>query len=100
MNIHISVYADENEAKLTGICFDTNVGTGDINEHNRIMDLVKTVATELVEGLQDIIDNPVFEEPDIPLDGPIYPSPIDPDEPIDEQPIPTPRPVNPPVYDK
>ena len=95
MNIHISVYADENEAKLTGLCFDTSVGTADIRQHTRIMELIDTITAELVEGLQDIIDNPVFEEPDIPLDGPIYPSPIDPTNPFDD-PIPVPKPVNPP----
>lgn len=98
-HIIISAVVDDDMAKLTGIHVDTDVGTRDQQEHWRIMELINSVAADLVEGLQDIIDNPVFEEPDVPLDGPIYPSPIDPDKPIDEQPIPTPRPVNPPVYD-
>ena len=97
-HIMISASVEESTAKLTGIHVDTDVGTRDQTEHWRIMELINSVAADLVEGLQDILDNPEVEDPDIPLDGPIYPSPIDPTNPFDD-PIPTPRPVNPPVSD-
>lgn len=85
MNINISVYADKDEAKLTGIYVDTNVGTDDLRWHERIMDVVESIAAELVEGIQDVIDNPDEEVP------PLEPIPFNPIDPIS-----VPKPVNPP----
>lgn len=104
MNIDIRVYADDKEAKLTGIHVDADAGASYMITYRRIMQAVESASAELIERIQGIIDDPVG----VPLDGPIYPEPIpgelepvDPDDlkQIDEQPIPTPKPVNPP-YEK
>jgi hypothetical protein len=88
MNINISVCADDKEAKLTGIYVDADAGASYMITYRRIMQAVESAAAELVEKIQGIIDDPVG----VPLDGPIYPEPLDP---IDD-PIPVPKPVNPP----
>ena len=87
MNINISVYADDKEAKLTGIHVDADAGASYMITYRRIMQAVESAAAELIERIQGIIDDPAS----VPLDGPIYPEPLDP---ID--PIPVPKPVNPP----
>lgn len=96
MNITFNFYLDNNDgASLVGFEIGGSFVTKDRDLFEGISAAADTLARAYIEALNTLIG-----KPDIPLDGPIYPSPIDPDKPIDEQPIPVPTPVNPPVVDR
>lgn len=93
MNITFNFYLDNNDgASLVGFEIGGSFVTKDRDLFEGISAAADTLARAYIEALNTLVG-----KPDIPLDGPIYPSPIDPDKPIDEQPIPVPTPVNPPV---
>ena len=93
MNITFNFYLDNNDgASLVGFEIGGSFVTKDRNLFEGISAAADTLARAYIEALNTLVGIT-----DIPLDGPIYPSPIDPDHPIDEQPIPVPTPVNPPV---